>query len=129
MVDIVVLFMGLPNPSAPSVLPLTPPVGSLGSVRWLAASIHICIGQDLAKPLRRKLYQAPVSKHFLAPAIVSGFGVCMWEESPGGAVSGCSFLQSPLHSLSLSTGIFLCVQLLLLYALVGFVFWGVVLSS
>ena len=88
-------------PSAPSVLPLTPPLGSLCSVWWLAVSIHICIGQDLAEPLRRQLYQAPVSKHFLASAIVSGFGVCMWDGSPGGAVSGWSFLQSLLHSLSL----------------------------
>jgi hypothetical protein len=40
----------------------------------LAAYIHICICQDLAKHLREQLYQAPVSKHFLASAIVSGFG-------------------------------------------------------
>jgi hypothetical protein len=32
--------------------------------------------------LRRKLYQAPVSKHFLTSAIVSGFGICMWDRSP-----------------------------------------------
>jgi hypothetical protein len=50
----------------------------------VAVSIHICIGQDLTEPLRRQLYQAPVSKHFLASAIVSGF-----------VVSGCglSLLQ------------------------------------
>ena len=30
--------------SAPSVLPLTPLLGSLCSVRWLAVSIRICIG-------------------------------------------------------------------------------------
>jgi len=42
---------------------------------------------------RRQLYQAPVSKHFLASAIVSGFGVCMWDEFPGRAVSGWPFLQ------------------------------------
>jgi hypothetical protein len=42
-------------PSAPSVLHLTPPLGSLCSVQWLAASIHICIGQDLTEPLRRSL--------------------------------------------------------------------------
>jgi hypothetical protein len=88
-------------PSVPSVLPLTPPLGSLCSVRWLIASIHICIGQDLAEPLRRQLYQAPVSKHFLASAIVFEFGVCRWDGSPAGAVSGWPFLQSLLHSLSL----------------------------
>ena len=70
--------------SASSVLPLTPPLGS----QWLTISIHISIGQDLAEPLRRQLYQAPVSKYFLASGIVSGFGVCMWAGSPGGAVSG-----------------------------------------
>jgi hypothetical protein len=43
-------------PSAPSVLPLTSPLGSLCSVQWLAASICIYIGQDLAEPLRRQLY-------------------------------------------------------------------------
>ena len=80
--------------NAPSVLPLTPPLGSLHLVRWLAVSICICIDQDLAEPLRRQQYQAPVSKNFLASAIVSGFGVCMWDGSPGGAVSGWPFLQS-----------------------------------
>jgi hypothetical protein len=88
-------------PSAPSVLHLSPTLGTLCSVWWLAESLHICIGQDLAESLRRQLYQAPVSKHFLASAIVSGFGVCMWDGSPGGAVSGWPFFQSLLHSLSL----------------------------
>jgi hypothetical protein len=54
----------------------------------------MCIGQDLAESLRRQLYQAPVTKHFLASEVVSGFGVCMWNGSPGGAISGWSFLQS-----------------------------------
>ena len=75
-------------PSASWVLPLTPPLASLCSVQWLAVSIHICIGQDLEDPLRRQLYQAPVSKHFLESAIVSGFGVCIWDGSPGRVVSG-----------------------------------------
>jgi hypothetical protein len=51
-------------PSAPSVLPLTPPLGSLCSFRLLAASIHICIGQDLTEPLRRQLYKAPFFKKY-----------------------------------------------------------------
>ena len=33
--------------------------------------------------------------------IVSVFGDCIWDGSPGGAVSGWSFLQSLLHTLSL----------------------------
>jgi hypothetical protein len=69
------------------------------SVQWLAASIHICICQTLEEPLRRKLYQAPVSKYLLASAIVSEFRVCRWDGSPGGAVSGWPFLQSLLHTL------------------------------
>jgi hypothetical protein len=74
---------------------------SLCSVWWLAARICIFIGKALAEPLRRKLYQALVLKHFLASAIVSGFCVCTWHGSPGGAISGWPFFQSLLHSLSL----------------------------
>jgi hypothetical protein len=37
--DIVVLPMGLQTPSVLSVFPLTPPLRSLCSVQWLAASI------------------------------------------------------------------------------------------
>jgi hypothetical protein len=55
-----------------------------------------CIHQALAEPLRRQLYQAPVSKILLATTIVSGFGGCLWDGSPSGAVSGWSFLQSLL---------------------------------
>jgi hypothetical protein len=100
LVDIVVLPMGLQFPSAPSVFSLTPVLGYPCSVR-LAVSIHICIGQVLAEPLREQPYHAPVSKHFLASAIVSGFGVCRWDGSPGEAVSRWPFLKSLLHSLSL----------------------------
>jgi hypothetical protein len=47
-------------------------------------SIHFCISQALAEPLRRQLYQAPVNKLLLASAIVSGFGGCLWDGSPPG---------------------------------------------
>ena len=97
-VDIVFLSMGLQTLSAPLVLPLTPPLGSPCSVWQLALSIHLCICKSLAEPLRRQPFQAPDSKHFLASAIVSRFGVCRWDEALGGAVSGCPFLQSLLHS-------------------------------
>jgi hypothetical protein len=100
LIGIIVLPMGMQTPSAPSVLFLTPPSGSPCSVQWLALSIHLCICQALAEPLRRKLYQVPVSKHFLASTIVSGFGVCVWDESRDGAVSGWLFFQSLLHTLS-----------------------------
>jgi hypothetical protein len=39
-------------------------------------------------PLRRQPYQAPVSKLLWASTIVSGFDDCLWDGSPGGAVSG-----------------------------------------
>ena len=100
MVDIV-LSMRLQTPSAPTVHAPTSPLGSLCSVQCLAVYICICIGQVLAMPLKRQLYQAPVSKHFVASAIVSRFGVCLWDGSPVGLSSGCPFFQSLLHSLSL----------------------------
>jgi hypothetical protein len=71
---------------------------------------HICIGQPLAQPLRRQLYQAHVSKSFLASAIVSEFGVCRWDGSLGGAAFGSPFLPSLHHCLSLQfllTGVIL----------------------
>ena len=80
-VDIIVLPIELQTLSAPLVLQLTLPVGFSGSVQWLDVSICICIGQVMAEPLRRQLYQAPVSKSILASAIVSGFGGCSWDGS------------------------------------------------
>ena len=60
----------------------------------MAASICICIGQTLGKPLRSQLYQTPVSKHFLASTLVSGFGVCIWvvQSLDGLSLSLCSTL-------------------------------------
>jgi hypothetical protein len=94
------------TPSAPSVFLLTPPLESICSVWWLAASLPICIVQDREEPLRWQLYQVLVSKNFFVSAIISGFGVCMWD----GAVSALPFLQSLFHTLSLyflKTGIIL----------------------
>jgi hypothetical protein len=71
----------LQTPSAPSVFVLTLPLGSLYSVRCLAVSICFYIGQALAEPLMRQLYQTPVSKHFLASATVSGFSGCIYDVS------------------------------------------------
>jgi hypothetical protein len=59
-------------------------------------SFCICIGQDLAELLRRQLYQVLVSKHFLASATVSGFGVYMWD------VSRCLQVGQSLDGLSFS---------------------------
>jgi hypothetical protein len=74
--------------------------GPLCSVQWLASSFLLCICKALAGPLRRQPYQAHFSVHFLASTIVSGFGNCIWNESPGGTVSGWPFLQSLLNILS-----------------------------
>jgi hypothetical protein len=96
LVDIV-LPMGLHYPSAPSVPPLALPLRSLGSVWWLALGICICFGQVLVQPLRKQSYKAPVSKHFLASAIMSEFGVCRWDVSIGGTVSAWTFFKPMFH--------------------------------
>jgi hypothetical protein len=85
--------VGLQSPSTPLALSLTPLLGTLCSVQWLAASIHPCIFKALAGPLRRQPYQAPFSRHFLASTIVSGFDKCIWDKSPSGTVSGWPFLH------------------------------------
>ena len=100
MVDIVVLPMRLQTPSAPTVLALTSPLGTC-SVQYLTVYIHVYIGLTLEEPLRGQLYQVPVSKHFLASAIVSVFGVSRWDGLLCGAASGWPFLQFLLYSLSL----------------------------
>jgi hypothetical protein len=43
LVHIVVPSMRLQTPSAPWVLSLAPPLGTLCSVQWMAVSIHFCI--------------------------------------------------------------------------------------
>ena len=41
-------------------------------------------------------------KILLAYAILSGFGGCLWDASPGGAVSGWPFLFSHLQNVSVT---------------------------
>jgi len=74
----IVVLMGLQVPSAPSIFSLIPPIGTLFSVEWFAANICICIWHTIAVPLRRQLYQAPLSMHFLASSILSSFDVCKY---------------------------------------------------
>jgi hypothetical protein len=93
--------MGLQTPSAPWVLSLALSLGTLCSVQWMIVSIHFCICQALAELLSGQLYQAGVSKHLLASAIVPGFGGCLWDGSPSGAVSD-------VHSFSLFSELCLC---------------------
>jgi hypothetical protein len=92
LVDIVVLSMGFQTTSTPSVPSLTPLLGTPCSVQWLAVNIRLCICKALAWPLRKQPYRAPFSMCFLPSTIVSGFGNCIWDESPGGIVSGWPFL-------------------------------------
>ena len=98
MVHIVVLPMGLQAPLAPSVLSLDPPLRTLCSVQWLAESIPLCICQALIESLRRQLDYIILS----TSTCWSGFGDCIWDGFPGGAVSGWPFLQSLLHTLYLT---------------------------
>ena len=93
LVDTVVLPMGLQTSSAASVLSLTPPLETPCSVQWLAVNICLCTLQDLAEPLRRQQYLTPESMHFLASTTLSGFSNCIWDGSPGGAVSGWPFFS------------------------------------
>jgi hypothetical protein len=101
LIHIVVPPMGLQTPSAPWVLSLVPSLETLCSIQWMAVNIHFCICQALAEPLMRELYQAPVSKHLLASTIVSGFGNCIWDGSPGGTVTRWPFLHFLFQPLSL----------------------------
>ena len=59
------------------------------------------LGQSQIKDFTILEVEWKIVSIFLAYARVSGFGGCIWDESPGGAVSGWSFLLSQLQNLSL----------------------------
>ena len=103
LVHIVLPPMGLQTLSAPLVLSLAPPFETLCLVQWLPVSINFCICQALAEPLRRQVYQAPVSQHLLASIIVSGFGNCTQDGLPGGFPLGGLFFN-------LSSTLCLCIS-------------------
>jgi hypothetical protein len=105
LVGTVVLPMGLQTPSAPSVLPPTLPLRSMGSVQWLAVIICIFLRQVMTEPLRGQPCQALVCKHILPSAIVSGFGGSVDGMDPkvGWSPDGLSF------SLCSSTGGHVCL--------------------
>jgi len=73
-----VVLTRLQGTSTPLILSLSSPKGTLFSVQWLAASISLGVFHDLEEPLRGQLYQAPVSMHFLASAMLFRFGDCMY---------------------------------------------------
>jgi hypothetical protein len=99
------LDQGPPLPSMSDKAPSAPSSKSSIGVLVLSSMVDcehpICVGHYLAEPLSRQLYQSAVSKYFLASAIVSGFGVCVWGGFQGGTVYGWPFFQSLLHSLYL----------------------------
>jgi hypothetical protein len=84
--------MVLQTPSAPSVLPPTLPLGSLGSFQWLAASICICIDQSLAETLKvnyiRFLSISASWHQQYSGALVSADGMDPWV---GKSLDGLSF--------------------------------------
>jgi hypothetical protein len=71
------------------------------SPQWMVLSIHFSICQALTEPLRRQLVQPTGSKQLWTYTIVSGFGNCICDESQGGTVTGCPFLQFLLQAFSL----------------------------
>jgi hypothetical protein len=66
----------------------------------MAVSIHFCICQALAEPLRRELYHGPVSHLLLASTILYSFGVLYgMDPQVGQSLVG--------HSFSLCTTLFI----------------------
>jgi hypothetical protein len=104
LVDIVVLSMELQTPFSSFSPFFNSSLGVSPPVRWLAVSIHICICEALVEPLRRQLYRVPVSKQFLASPIESPFDGCIWDGSPGGAVSGWPFRKGILKAINTQNG-------------------------
>jgi len=83
-------------------------MGTQFLVQWLVAGIYLCICHAMVESLKRQLYQAPVSMHFLASAIVPGFGDCIWHGSPDDLssslcstfslhISSCEYLVPPAN--------------------------------
>jgi hypothetical protein len=66
LVDIEVLLLWLQTPSAPSVLSLTPPLGSLHSVELLAVNIWISIHKTLAGPLKETAISGSFQQAFFS---------------------------------------------------------------
>ena len=89
--------MELQTPSAPWVLSLAPPLGTLCSVQWTTVSVHFCNYQALAEPLMKQLYQAPVSKHLLGLRTVHEM-----DAQVGQSLDGLSFSFCSKHCLCIS---------------------------
>jgi hypothetical protein len=75
---------------------LTPSLWTPCSIQWLAVTLRFFTCQVLTEPFRKQLYQPPVSMHFLAFTIVSGFGDCIWyggmDHQVGHSLDSFSFI-------------------------------------
>jgi hypothetical protein len=97
LVDIVVHPIELQTPSPPSVLSLTPPFRTpmiSSMVGWQHPPLYM---SGFSRPSQETAILGS-SQHALLGIHNS---VCIWDGSPGRAVSGWPFLQSLLHTLSL----------------------------
>ena len=90
--------MGLQTPAAERVLSVASSMGSFVLYLMDDCEHPVLYQSGTAEPLSRQLYQSPVSKLLLASVIASGFGGCLLDGSPGGAVSGWSYLQYLLQT-------------------------------
>jgi hypothetical protein len=99
--------MELQIPAAPWILSLAPSLGTLCSFQWMTVSIHFCICQALAKPLRRQIYQAPVSNSCWHPQyclfweVVYGIYPLVGQSLDGHSFSLCSELVSVTPSMGI----------------------------
>ena len=88
-------------PSAPSVLPLTPPLGSLCSIWWLGCEHSHLYWSEYGKASQETAISGSCQQTLLG---ISN-SVWIWclhrDGSPCGSVSGWPFLQSLFHSSSL----------------------------
>ena len=101
LTDVDVILMGLPTPSALSVLSLTPPFGDpvlSPTVVCEHLSLYLSSSsrafQEIAIPVSCQQALLGIPKNL-------GFVVCIWHASKGGAFSGWPFLKSLPHTLSL----------------------------
>jgi hypothetical protein len=92
LIDIVVLPLGLQTTATPSVRTLTPLLGTLRLVQWLAANVNLCICKGSGRSSQETAIAGSFQHEVLDSTIVSGFGNCIWNESPDGTVSGWPFL-------------------------------------
>jgi hypothetical protein len=75
---ILFFLWGCKSSSATTFLALTSPLDHVLSLMFGCVLVHICIGQALAEPLRA----------IIGSCLVYRFGVCRWDGSLGGRISG-----------------------------------------